>query len=97
MRLDKFLKLARLVKRRSAAQEMIELGAVRIDGRTCKPAAEVREGSVVEVAYMNRVLKVRVLCADEALLKRPHTVSWEQIEERPVSPDEKPWQDTPAP
>ena len=97
MRLDKFLKLARLVKRRSAAQEMIELGAVRIDGRTCKPAAEVREGSVVEVAYMNRVLKVRVLCADEALLKRPHTVSWEQIEERPVSPDENPWQDTPAP
>ena len=91
MRLDKFLKLARLVKRRSAAQEMIELGAVRIDGRACKPAAEVREGGIIEVAYMNRVLKVRVLCAEEALLKRPHTVSWEQIEERAVSPDENPW------
>ncbi len=91
MRLDKFLKLARLVKRRSAAQEMIELGAVRLDGRVCKPAAEVREGSIVEIAYMNRVLKARVLCADEALLKRPHTVGWEQLEERPVSPDENPW------
>ena len=91
MRIDKFLKLARLVKRRSAAQEMIELGAVRLDGRACKSSAEVREGGVLEVAYMNRVLKARVLCAEEALLKRPGTVSWEQVEERPVSPDENPW------
>ena len=45
MRIDKFLKLARLVKRRSAAQEMIELGAVRLDGRACKSSAEVREGA----------------------------------------------------
>lgn len=91
MRVDKFLKMARLVKRRSVAQEMAELGAVRIDGRPCKPASEVREGSILEVAYMNRVLKARVLCAEEALLKRPGTVSWEQVEERPVSPDENPW------
>ena len=95
VRLDKFLKLARLVKRRTAAQEMIELGAVRIEGRACKPAAEVREGTVIEIAYMNRVLKVRVLCANEALLKRPHTVSWEQLEEKPVSPEENPWGDSP--
>jgi len=93
MRIDKFLKLARLVKRRSAAQEMIELGAVRLDGRPCKSSAEVREGAVLEVAYMNRVLKVRVLCADEALLKRPGTVAWETIGERPVAPDRNPWED----
>ena len=91
MRLDKFLKLARLVKRRTVAQEMIELGAVRLDGRACKPSAEVRDGAIVEVAYMARVLKVRVLCADEALLKRHSTVAWEQIGERAVSPDEDPW------
>ena len=93
MRLDKFLKLARLVKRRSAAQEMIELGAVRLDGRSCKSSAEVREGAVLEVAYMNRVLEVRVLCSDEALLKRPGTVAWETIGERPVAPDRNPWED----
>ena len=52
MRIDKFLKLARLVKRRSAAQEMIELGAVRLDGRAYKSSAEVREKTVLEVAYM---------------------------------------------
>lgn len=93
MRLDKFLKLARLVKRRSAAQEMIELGAVRLEGRVCKPSAEVREGAVLEVAYMNRVLKVRVLCADEAVLKRPGAVAWEALEERAVTPDRSPWED----
>jgi len=93
MRLDKYLKLARLVKRRSAAQEMIELGAVRIAGRTCKPSAEVKENDILEIAYMNRVLKVKVLCADEAVLKRPRaeSPSWEQISERPVKPDENPW------
>ncbi len=91
MRIDKFLKMARLVKRRTAAQEMIEVGAVRIDGRTCKPAAEVGEGRTVEIAYMARVLKVKVLCADEQLLKRPQTVAYEVLEERQVSSDEKPW------
>ena len=91
MRLDKFLKLARLVKRRTVAQEMIELGAVRLDGRECKPSAEVREGSIIDIAYINRVLTVKVLIADEAILKRPKVISWEQLAERPVKPDEKPF------
>ena len=91
MRLDKYLKLARLVKRRTVAQEMIDLGAVRLNGRECKPSSEVREGNVIDIAYINRVLKVKVTCADEAILKRPRTISWEQLEERTVKPDEKPF------
>ena len=92
MRLDKFLKMSRLVKRRSVAQEMVELGAVRLDGRPCKPSAEVAEGKVIEVAYMTRVVKVKVLCADEALLKRPQTVAFEVLEERSVDADRRPWE-----
>lgn len=91
MRLDKYLKLARLVKRRTAAQEMIEHGAVRLEGRECKPSSEVRENNIIEIAYINRVLKVKVLCANEAMLKRPKTLSWEQLDERTVKPDEKPF------
>ena len=91
MRLDKFLKLARLVKRRTVAQEMIELGAVRLNGREAKPSSEVRDNDTLEIAYINRVLKVKVLCSDEAILKRPKTISWEQLDERPVKPDEKPF------
>ena len=91
MRLDKFLKATRLVKRRTVAQEMVEIGAVRIDGRTCKPSAEVLEGRTIEIAYMARVLKVKVLCADEQLLKRPQTTAYEVLEERQVPTDERPW------
>lgn len=91
IRLDKFLKLARLIKRRTMAQEMIEHGAVRLEGRECKSSSEVREGNIIEIAYINRVLKVKVLCADEAILKRPKTISWEQLDERQVKPDEKPF------
>jgi ribosomal 50S subunit-recycling heat shock protein len=91
MRIDKFLKMTHLVKRRTVAQEMIDVGAVRIDGRTCKPSAEVAEGRVVEIAYMARVLKAKVLCVDEALLKRPQTVAYEVMEERQVPANERPW------
>jgi ribosomal 50S subunit-recycling heat shock protein len=91
VRIDKFLKAARLVKRRTAAQEMIEVGAVRIDGRTCKPASDVVEGREIEIAYMARVVKVRVLCADEQLLKRPQTIAYEVLEERQVPANERPW------
>lgn len=91
MRLDKFLKAARLVKRRTVAQEMVEIGAVRIDGRACKPSAEVLEGRIIEIAYMARVLKVKVLCADEQLLKRPQTTAYEVLEERQVPANERPW------
>ena len=91
VRLDKFLKVARLVKRRTAAQEMIEIGAVRLNGRTCKPSADVMEGHMVEIAYMARVLKVKVLCADEQLLKRPQTIAYEVMEERQVPANERPW------
>jgi ribosomal 50S subunit-recycling heat shock protein len=70
---------------------MVEIGAVRVDGRTCKPSAEVLEGRTLEIAYMTRVLKLKVLCADEQLLKRPQTTAYEVLEERRVSADERPW------
>ena len=79
------------MKRRTVAQEMVEIGAVRIDGRTCKPSTEVLEGRALEIAYMTRVLKIKVLCADEQLLKRPQTTAYEVMEERQVPANERPW------
>ena len=90
LRLDKFLKLSRLVKRRTVAQEMAEIGAVRLNGRQCKPSAEVRGGDTVEVAYPRRVLSVKVENADEAALKCG-AAAYSVIEEKQVSQDEKPW------
>ncbi len=91
MRIDKFLKLARLVKRRSVAQEMISVGAVRINKRQVKPSSIVKEGDIVEVAYTCRVIAIEALTADDVLLKRRDAVPYRLIEEKRVNPEERPW------
>jgi len=61
MRIDLFLKLSRLVKRRTTAREMVEVGAVKLNGKTVKPSAEVRSADRIEIAYPRRVVLVEVL------------------------------------
>lgn len=90
MRIDKFLKMARLVKRRTVAAEMAEAGVVRINGRTVKPASGVREGDEIEVAFPRRVITARVLCADETAIKRGAAAA-EIAGERAADPEERPW------
>lgn len=70
MRIDLFLKLSRLVKRRTAAKEMVELGAVKLNGRVVRPSAEVRVSDRIEVAYPRRLVVLDVLTDDERLIKR---------------------------
>jgi len=70
MRVDLFLKLSRLVKRRTAAKEMVELGAVKLNGRIVRPSAEVRVSDGIEVAYPRRLVVLDVLVDDERLIKR---------------------------
>ena len=60
MRLDKFLKVSRLIKRRTVANEACDAGRVLINGRTAKASQEVRTGDVLEIAFGNRTLKVEV-------------------------------------
>ena len=47
MRLDKYMKVSRLIKRREVAKEMIDLGYVSINGKIAKPSSEVKEGDVL--------------------------------------------------
>ena len=89
MRIDKYLKLSRLIKRRTLAQEMVEIGAVRINGRTCKPAAEVRSDDIIEIAYPGRIMKVKVVTSDEVQLKR-NAPAYEMVEESNVDREERP-------
>lgn len=90
VRLDKYLKLSRLMKRRTVAQEMITIGAVRLNKKTAKPSSDVSEGDIIEVAYPRRILVVRVLTDQEALLKR-NLAPYEVVEERRVDGEERPW------
>jgi ribosomal 50S subunit-recycling heat shock protein len=90
VRVDKFLKLSRLVKRRTIAAEMVAVGAVRLNGRTIKPAADVKAGDTLEAAFPRKMLRIMVLSADETELKRG-APSYRIEEEIPLCPDERPW------
>ena len=51
MRLDKYLKVSRIIKRRTVAKEAGEGGRVSINGKVAKPSAEVKEGDVIEIRF----------------------------------------------
>ena len=69
MRLDKWLKVSRLIKRRTVAQEACDGGRVSVNGRTAKPSAEVRPGDVVEISFGAKTLRAEVLSVQESVRK----------------------------
>ncbi|MDR0434570.1 MAG: RNA-binding S4 domain-containing protein [Gracilibacteraceae bacterium] len=65
MRLDKYLKVSRLIKRRSVAKEVCEGDKISVNGRTAKPAAEVKAGDLLTLNMRGRRLEVRILATPE--------------------------------
>lgn len=61
MRLDKFLKVSRLIKRRTVANAVSEMGKILVNGNSAKPAKQLKVGDIIEIEYSNRVEKVEVL------------------------------------
>ena len=69
MRLDKYLKVSRLIKRRTVAREACDGGRVSVNGRTAKAGAAVKEGDVIEIAFGNRTVKVEITSVAETVRK----------------------------
>ena len=69
MRLDKYLKVSRLIKRRTVANEACDAGRVNINGRHAKASAEVKVGDVIEIGFGNKQVKVEVLDVAETVRK----------------------------
>ena len=65
MRLDKYLKVSRIIKRRTVANEACSGGRVSVNGRTAKAGAEVKPGDVIEIGFGSKTVKVEVLKIDE--------------------------------
>lgn len=61
MRLDKFLKVSRLIKRRTVANEVSDTGRVLINGNPAKPAKQVKENDIITIEYANRTVKAKIL------------------------------------
>ena len=60
MRLDKYLKVSRLIKRRSVANDACDNARVTVNGRDVKASYQVKVGDVIEIAFGNRTLRVEV-------------------------------------
>lgn len=69
MRLDKYLKVSRLIKRRTVANEACDGGRVSVNGRGVKASYEVKLGDVIEISFGTRTLKVQALALDEHAAK----------------------------
>ena len=61
MRLDKFLKVSRLIKRRTVANTVSEMGRDLVNGIPAKPAKQLKIGDIIEIEYSNRTEKIEVL------------------------------------
>ena len=69
MRLDKYLKVSRLIKRRTVAREACDQGRVSLNGRVAKAGATVKVGDVIEIAFGTRNVKAEVLDISETVRK----------------------------
>ena len=65
MRLDKYLKVSRIIKRRTVANEACDAAHVTVNGRPAKASYDVKEGDVLEITFGQRTLKVRVVSVKE--------------------------------
>ena len=61
MRLDKFLKVSRLIKRRTVANEVSDLGRISVNGTQAKPSKQLKEGDVIKIESLNRGVVAKVL------------------------------------
>ena len=69
MRLDKYLKISRLIKRRTVANEACDAGRVLLNDKTARASADVKAGDVITIQFGNRDVKVKVLSVQETVRK----------------------------
>lgn len=79
MRIDKFLKVSRLIKRRTVANEACDGERISVNGRQVKASYQVRIGDVIEIAYGQRTLKVEVTEINEFANKSDASAMYKEI------------------
>ena len=80
MRLDKYLKVSRIIKRRTVANEACDAQHISVNGRLAKASYEVKEGDVIEVTFGQKKLKVKVVSIKETVGKADAAGMYEVIE-----------------
>jgi ribosomal 50S subunit-recycling heat shock protein len=80
MRLDKYLKVSRIIKRRTVANDACDAAHVTVNGRPAKASYDVKEGDIIEVSFGQRTLKVKVIDVKEYTAKADASSLYEVIE-----------------
>ena len=81
MRLDKFLKVSRIIKRRTVANEACDAGRVSVNGRAVKASYDVKVGDILEIAFGSRTVKAEVVNIAEVIKKDDAPLLYKIIEE----------------
>ena len=80
MRLDKYLKLTRIIKRRTVAKDASSNGIVSVNGKVAKPSTQIKIGDIIQVQFPQSSYKVKVLDIKENLKKEEASLMYEVIE-----------------
>jgi ribosomal 50S subunit-recycling heat shock protein len=80
MRIDKFLKVSRLIKRRTVANEACEGQKIFINGKAVKPSYQVKKDDILEVRFTNSLIKVRVADISMNVKKQDDSTLYEIVE-----------------
>ena len=80
MRLDKWLKVSRLIKRRTVANEACDAAHVTVNGRPAKASYDVKVGDILEITFGARTLRIRVLEVKETVGKDAASSLYEVVE-----------------
>ena len=79
MRLDKYLKVARIIKRRTVANDACDASHVSVNGKPAKASYDVKQGDVIEVSFGSRTMRVRVLDVKDSTKKADAADMYEVI------------------
>ncbi len=80
MRLDKFLKVSRLIKRRTVANEACDAGRVSVNGKKARASLDVKVGDIIEISFGTRLVKVKVTQVSEVVRKDDAIMLYQIIE-----------------
>lgn len=82
MRLDKYLKVSRIIKRRTISKEISESSRVKVNGKVAKPSTKLKIGDEIEIEFGKSILTVKVKELREHVLKDDSSMLYEIIDER---------------
>ena len=80
MRLDKYLKVSRLIKRRTVANEACDSEHISVNGRVAKASYDVKEGDIIQIHFGSRTVKVQVLTVAEHVRKEDAGAMYREVE-----------------